>query len=180
MSFSLAIVTLVARSVAAITSITTISDFEHLRATQGFALLVYAPWCGHSRALLPEFEHAASLKPQHLFAQTDGTVADELATELDVKGYPTLLFIHRGDGPPATYHGERHASAIAEWAAAMLQPAVPRLSTSAEVSTWITGKHVPLVLFVDDYAAAASEVEALVATAATTPAACAGRTRGPP
>ena len=108
-----------------------LAGFESFSAEHaGFVLFVYAPWCGHSRALLPEVEKAATqLKGSSglPFAKLDGTEADDVASKLDIKGYPTLLFIHRGDGPPIEYEGERNARAISEWATAKSAPDVKTL-----------------------------------------------------
>ena len=43
-----------------------------------------------------EAEAAAKLAPGVPFFKVDGTEADALATHLDIKGYPTLLFVRRG------------------------------------------------------------------------------------
>jgi protein disulfide-isomerase A1 len=143
----------------AVTTLSSAAEFETFRAAaqQGMVLLVFAPWCGHSRALMPEFERAAaSSKSPQAFAMIDGTVADDVATTLDVKGYPTLMYIPHGDGPPAEYEGARQASAIGQWATGMLEPAVPQLANPSDVVAWTAGKRVAMVLFVADYASAAA------------------------
>ena len=148
----------------AIETISSLADFAALQTSQSaFMLLVYAPWCGHSRAFLPEYEKAAASIPKLVFAKADGTVADELATKLDVKGYPTLLFIRQG-ASQAEYRGDRRAAPVAQWAKSMLEPALPRLSTPAEVSNWVSKKSVALVLFAADYTS--PEVEMLHGVAA--------------
>ena len=146
---------------------TSVADFDAAKAQHaGFVVLVYAPWCGHSRALLPEVEKASETARDVPFFKVDGTEADALATHLDVKGYPTLLFVRRGDGPLITYEGVRQARPIADWAAAKSRPSVQTLATAADVRAWTKGKPVALVLFAAD-GAAAPEAEALTAVAAS-------------
>ena len=70
--------------------------------------------------------------PKLVLAKADGTVADELATKLDVKGYPTLSSF--GRAPARQVPWDRPAAPVAQWAKSMLEPALPRLSTPAEVS----------------------------------------------
>ena len=53
---------------------------------------------------------------------------------------------------------------VAQWAKSMLEPALPRLSTPAEVSNWVSKKSVALVLFAADYTS--PEVEMLHGVAA--------------
>lgn len=145
----------------------TLADFDMFRTLHsGFVLLVYAPWCGHSRALLPEAEKAAERTPEVPFFKVDGTQAEALATRLDVKGYPTLLFVRRGDGDPITYDGERQAGPIAAWAKAKSAPHVASLATPADISRWVARKRIALVLFATD-GAAAHEHEALSSVAAS-------------
>ena len=113
-----------------------------------FLISFTAPWCGHSRALRPEYEKAAhSLAFQGLpVTHVDGTENEALATRLDVKGYPTIFFV-RGDAT-IEFDGDRKASELQRWALSKLKPSVPMLATEAEVDSWVKGKKTALVLFV--------------------------------
>jgi len=64
-------------------SVSTLAEFDAFRASHaGFVALVFAPWCGHSRALLPEVEKAADQMPDVPFIKVDlRTEADAVATK---------------------------------------------------------------------------------------------------
>ncbi|CAH0517886.1 unnamed protein product [Peronospora belbahrii] len=84
----------------------------------------YAPWCGHCKALAPEWEQAASdLKGSVKVAALDATVNEGKISEYGIEGFPMIkLFGPNAMGPADAkdYQGERTASAITEFALAAL------------------------------------------------------------
>ena len=77
---------------------TEIANYEHLLVE------FYAPWCGHCKALAPEYEKAAKSLD---LAKVDATKNEALAKRFEVKGFPTLLFFINGE--PIKYEGPRKA-----------------------------------------------------------------------
>ena len=56
-------------------------------------VMFYAPWCGHCKKLLPEYEEAArTLLNEHdiKLYKIDGTVEKTTADKYSVNGWPTL------------------------------------------------------------------------------------------
>lgn len=72
----------------------------------------FAPWCGHCKALAPEYEEAATaLKEKNIpLAKVDCTVEGDLCKSFGVEGYPTIK-VFRGAEEPKPYSGARKAPA---------------------------------------------------------------------
>lgn len=72
----------------------------------------FAPWCGHCKALAPEYEEAAtSLKEKNIsLVKVDCTEEADLCKEHDVEGYPTIK-VFRGPDNTSPYSGQRKAQA---------------------------------------------------------------------
>eukprot|EP00924_Labyrinthula_sp_SR-Ha-C_P016039 maker-scaffold_4-snap-gene-17.53-mRNA-1 protein AED:0.03 eAED:0.03 QI:127/1/1/1/1/1/4/29/446 len=89
----------------------------------------YAPWCGHCKALAPEWKSAANtLEGTGInFAAVDATALTSLAQRFDVRGYPTIKVFppnsylkrpnfKKFDSDAVPYNGERTAAAITDYA----------------------------------------------------------------
>ena len=81
-------------------SILSLSNFTEFISGKAYVMVAFvAPWCGHCKALAPEFSAAAT----HLkastnvsFAKVDATEETQLSQLYNVQGYPTLLFFIHG------------------------------------------------------------------------------------
>eukprot|EP00398_MALV-I-01_sp_L67-1_P000879 gene879-103_t len=85
-------------------------------------LKVYAPWCGHCKALAPDYDAAAEALPdlvgdKVVLAKIDGTLNDSTVDGLEWSGFPTLVFVKAGSKDILKYDGPRNKEGILEWIA---------------------------------------------------------------
>lgn len=89
----------------------------------------FAPWCGHCKALAPEYEIAATqLKDKVKIAKVDCTENQDLCQKYDVRGYPTLKVFRNGE--TSEYKGARKADGIVSYMQKQAAPAVADLDAS--------------------------------------------------
>ncbi|KAK3703545.1 protein disulfide-isomerase precursor [Vermiconidia calcicola] len=110
----------------------------------------FAPWCGHCKALAPEYEEAATtLKDKEIaLAKVDCTENQDLCQEFGVEGYPTLK-VFRGKDNIASYAGPRKAQAIVSYMTKQGLPAVSLLESQSVLSEFKTADKVVMVGFFD-------------------------------
>jgi protein disulfide-isomerase A1 len=109
----------------------------------------FAPWCGHCKALAPEYEEAAtSLKEKNIkLAKVDCTEEQDLCQQYGVEGYPTLK-VFRGTENIVPYKGQRKANAITSYMIKQSLPAVSVL-TKDTIEDFKKADKVVLVAYFD-------------------------------
>eukprot|EP00927_Polykrikos_kofoidii_P022309 TRINITY_DN2085_c0_g1_i1.p1 TRINITY_DN2085_c0_g1~~TRINITY_DN2085_c0_g1_i1.p1 ORF type:complete len:476 (-),score=99.33 TRINITY_DN2085_c0_g1_i1:30-1457(-) len=108
-------------------------DFEqHLKDHKYVLVDFFAPWCGHCKKLLPEFERAASsLKKKDVsLSLVDATAEKDLANKYNVKGFPALIWFE--DAVATQFDGGRTFEGIIEWVESMIGPAVIETTLAPE------------------------------------------------
>ncbi|MCJ1484686.1 protein disulfide-isomerase precursor [Schaereria dolodes] len=107
----------------------------------------FAPWCGHCKALAPEYEEAATtLKDKDIpLVKVDCTEEADLCKQYGVEGYPTVK-VFRGPDNIQPYQGQRKAPAIISYMTKQALPAVSLLTTET-IEEFKTADKVVLVAF---------------------------------
>jgi thioredoxin len=56
----------------------------------------WAPWCGPCRAMAPQFERAAEMRPDYRFAKVNVDEQPTVASAFQIRSIPTLVVINHG------------------------------------------------------------------------------------
>jgi protein disulfide-isomerase A1 len=111
----------------------------------------YAPWCGHCKALAPEYEKAASILSSHeppiVLAKVDANdeANRELATEFQVQGFPTIKILRNGGKSSQEYNGPRDADGIVKYLQKQAGPASAEIKSAEDATSLIDLKNIFIV-----------------------------------
>jgi protein disulfide-isomerase-like protein len=104
------------RSLPLVAHLTARRPEEVLQSADHWLVEFFAPWCGHCKALAPEWTKAATqLKGTVRVGAVDCDVEKELCSKYDVKGFPTIKHYGEDKSKPADYTGAREAPAIVKF-----------------------------------------------------------------
>ncbi|KAM8843355.1 protein disulfide-isomerase [Synchiropus picturatus] len=136
---------------------------EALAAHPDLLVEFYAPWCGHCKALAPEYAKAAGMLKAEGSAirlgKVDATEETELAQEYGVRGYPTIKFFKGGEKEsPKEYSAGRQADDIVNWLKKRTGPAVAPLADDAAAESLISDNEVVVIGFFKDAGSAGAKV----------------------
>ncbi|XP_053327376.1 protein disulfide-isomerase A2 isoform X2 [Spea bombifrons] len=128
------------------------------KALQEYPFLLvefYAPWCGHCQELSPKYSKAAEiLKNQTAearLAKVDATEENDLSTEFNVNGYPTIKFFKGGNRTGhIDYGGRRDVEGFVKWMLRRLSPLAPVLDDVASAEKFATSGNSPVIAFFRD------------------------------
>ena len=124
------------KAVSTLTESTFASDIQEHPLT---LVEFFAPWCGHCKALAPNYEAAAKRlaadSSPALLAAVDCTTEKDLCSQFGVKGFPTLKLFRASTSNPTDYTGGRTADDIYNFITKQTQPAYAQL-TGDDADFW--------------------------------------------
>lgn len=78
---------------------------------------LYAPWCGHCKALAPVWKDlASSLDGKVKVGAVDCTAHQQTCSEFSVRGFPSIKFFGSNKEKPADYEGGRDLGSLSAYA----------------------------------------------------------------
>ncbi|KAL1427292.1 hypothetical protein MTO96_017581 [Rhipicephalus appendiculatus] len=133
------------------------SNFEPaIKDHQHVFVMFYAPWCGHCKAMAPEYVKAAKQLEEEgsdiKLAKVDASVERQLAEQHDLRGFPTLKFFRYGQ--PLQYKienlGARTADEMMRWLKTKAETPARPLTTVDEARAFVDSAEVVVVGFFKD------------------------------
>ncbi|KAF8377051.1 hypothetical protein HHK36_030423 [Tetracentron sinense] len=128
------------------------SNFSEIVSKNNFVVVeFYAPWCGHCKNLAPEYEKAASILSSHdppvILTKFDANddANKELASEFEVRGFPTLKILRNGGKNVQDFKGPRDADGIVAYLKKQVGPASAEIKSVEDAGSLIGDKKIFIV-----------------------------------
>ena len=128
--------------------ILTDSTFDKaLEKYENIYIVFYAPWCGHCKTLLPEFEKAAKVLVNEniIVAKIDATKEKKSARKYKITSYPTLYFFK--ENTYIKYKGQKTEKDLIEWARKKSAPPFTLINTSEEIEKIKSDNNISIFYF---------------------------------
>jgi protein disulfide-isomerase A1 len=108
---------------------------DHIKGNDVTLVEFYAPWCGHCKALAPEYDKASiELSHKASLAKVDCTEHRDLCSKYGVQGFPTIKLFRSDNSEPTDYDQARSAAAIVKFMLKQKQPAYNSLTKESEIA----------------------------------------------
>ncbi|CAG9534515.1 unnamed protein product [Cercopithifilaria johnstoni] len=111
----------------------------------------YAPWCIHCKRLTPIWEHVghalADCQSLVRVAKLDCTRYTNIASALNIRGYPTIIFFR--NGKEIVYEGERKKESIIDFAVKAAGPVVGVIENVQQLSQMRRNLKEPFFVYVE-------------------------------
>uniref|UniRef100_A0A0N5C8B5 Thioredoxin domain-containing protein n=1 Tax=Strongyloides papillosus TaxID=174720 RepID=A0A0N5C8B5_STREA len=113
----------------------------------------YAPWCGHCKRLMPNWEHLAhAVADKEInvrIGKIDCTRFSNVGNTLKIQGYPTIIFFK--NGVEIHYEGERTNEKMLDFVLKSSGPVVKTINKQSDLTNIIkSSEKDPVFLFIGD------------------------------
>ena len=126
---------------------------EAIKTYPRIAVLMFAPWCPHCKALYPEIESALKNSEMQkmgvVFGKVDIEYNTKVATDFGVRGMPTVIYFENGK-KKEIYNGGRTSDAIVEWFYKRIISKTHVLKTLDDIKNYESSNGRTLIYFGND------------------------------
>jgi len=99
---------------------------EVMNSNEQWLVAFVAPWCGHCKALAPEWHSAANdLEGKMKMGQVDATTEKSLGQKYGIQGFPTIKFFGQDKTSPEDYQGGRSKSDLVTFGMEKVEASLP-------------------------------------------------------